>query len=367
MPVRQVAAADAALVDALGAIQRATAEGARVFAPLEIGTAIESREAAVERRRSGEWDAVVANARQAVAAADAAYAIARAQRDRAAEAVVSDVSGALEGRAPEEPSWSSRRLSDVLVEFERVRTLSASTAQVTFRDLSRLRLNPNSNALIERMRSDPLTGGQSTRVSLVEGDFYALLTEMGARNAFEVEVPGVETRTRSTDFWVQHDPETTRFANYDGPALEVTAQGETISVGENEGALLTAAGGAARKVTVLEAPRLSAPPEGAPLYDAAVDFAWSGPPAAVGYWLEVAADVDFNRMQVSEWGLREPRHAGSGLRAGRATTGASPRSTSSACRAPAAFRPASRASATTCRPSSMSWRPARARSSRRRP
>ena len=120
-----------------------------------------------------------------------------AQRDRAAEAVVSDAQGSVEGRAPDQPRWSPRAAEDVLVEFERVRTLSGSTAQVTFRDLSRLRLNPNSNAIIQRMRSDPLTGGEVTKVSLVNGDFYALLNQLGDRTAFEVAVPGRRDRRPS--------------------------------------------------------------------------------------------------------------------------------------------------------------------------
>ena len=100
--------------------------------------------------------------------------------------------------------------------------LSDSTAQVTFRDLSRLRLNPNSNAIIQKMRSDPLTGGDVTKVSLVDGDFYALLNQLGDRSNFEVQVAGLETETQSADFWVKHDGDELRFANYDAPALQVS-------------------------------------------------------------------------------------------------------------------------------------------------
>ena len=238
VPVQQVAAADEALAFSLVAIQKATAEGARIFAPVEIGSAIESRDTAVGHREVGEWDEVVRYAGVAVDHADLALEISLAQRERAAEAIVSDAQGSVEGRTPDQPRWSPRDAQDVLVEFERVRTLSASTAQVTFRDLSRLRLNPNSNATIQRMRSDPLTGGEVTKVSLVSGDFYALLNQLGDRTTFEVEVPGIETETQSADFWVKHDGQESRFTNYDAPALEITRGGETISIGENEGALV---------------------------------------------------------------------------------------------------------------------------------
>ncbi len=308
VPVVQVAAADGALASSLVAIQRATAEGARIFAPVEIEGAIESRETAVERRGNGAWTEVVLYADQASALADEAHDISLAQRDRAAEAVLSDVHGSVEGRTPDAPAWSERLMRDVLVEFERVRTLSESTAQVTFRDLSRLRLNPNSNAVIQQMRADPLTGSQSTKVSLVEGDFYALLNQLSDRTDFAVEVPGVETRTRSADFWVRHDAEATRFTNYDEAALEVNTGRETIRIGENEGALL-AANGEAERVRVLTQAQPVAPQEGAILYDARVDFAWQGPEETAGYWLEIAADVDFNAMKSSQWGLREASHA----------------------------------------------------------
>ena len=226
IPVVQVAAADEALAFSLVAIQKATAEGARIFAPVEIGAAIENRDTAVEQRDLGAWAEVVSYAGLATGFADQALAISVAQRDRAAEAVVSDAQGSVEGRAPDQPRWSERSAQDVLVEFERLRTLSASTAQVTFRDLSRLRLNPNSNAVIQRMRSDPLTGGEVTKVSLVNGDFYALLNQLGDRTNFEVAVPGLETATQSADFWVKHDDEGSRFTNYDAAALEITRGAE---------------------------------------------------------------------------------------------------------------------------------------------
>ena len=200
LPVRQVFVADSALVKALDAIQKATAEGARIFAPVEIGSAIDNRDEAVTQRGIGEWRQVVDFSSVATGFANEALDISISQRDRSAEAVVSDVQGDVEGRPPSEPRWSDRAQNDVLVEFERLRTLSDSTTQITFRDLSRLRLNPNSNATIQRMRSDPLTSGEVTKVSLVEGDFYALLNQLSDMTQFEIDVPGIESTTNSADF-----------------------------------------------------------------------------------------------------------------------------------------------------------------------
>ena len=92
-----MAAADEALAFSLAAIQKATAEGARIFAPVEIGQAIENRDTAVEQRDLGAWAEVVSYAGLATEFADKALAISVAQRDRAAEAVVSDAQGERRG------------------------------------------------------------------------------------------------------------------------------------------------------------------------------------------------------------------------------------------------------------------------------
>ncbi len=303
MPVKQVRAADTALQKALNSIQNATAEGAQVFAPVQIGNAVANRENALERREDYQWEAVIDLSDIASLLAQEALEIAIAQRDRSAEAVVSDVQGEVQGRAPAEPSWSGRNLDDILVEFERVRTLSSSTTQITFRDLSRLRLNANSNATIQRMRSDPLTGDEVTKVSLVNGDFYALLNQLSDKNAFEIDVPGVETKTESGDFWVKNDTSGARFVNYDEAELEITRGGQKVMLGENEGVVLDADG--AQTADVLNSPQLSQPPADAILYTGLADLRWDGFEGAAGYWLEVARDPGFNEMQVSEWGISE--------------------------------------------------------------
>ena len=106
-------------------------------------------------------------------------------------------------------------MNAVLIEEEKVRTLSRSTAQITFRDDSRLRLNANSQALIQRMRVDPLSREEEAKVSLIEGDFYALLAGKSQRKNFELEVPEVETQIDPTNFWVRRDTSGSKFTNYD--------------------------------------------------------------------------------------------------------------------------------------------------------
>ncbi|MEP2533299.1 FecR domain-containing protein [Shimia sp.] len=303
MPVRQVAAADSALMTSLVAIQKATAEGARLFAPNEIGSAINDRETAVVHRGEGEWREVVAFSGSATVAATEAFDIAVAQRDKAAEALITDIHGDVEGRDPAEAAWSDRSLNDILVEFERLRTLSNSTTQVTFRDLSRLRLNPNSNATIQRMRSDPLTGKEVTKVSLSNGDFYALLNQLSDRDSFEIDVPGIKTTTESDDFWIKNDDQNALFVNYDSAELDIASGQENVTLGKDEGVVISRDGQTAR-AEVLERTLLSSPQDRADVYGNAVDLVWQEYSDAAGYWFEVAADPGFNRMLSTEWGIK---------------------------------------------------------------
>lgn len=315
MPVRQVNLADDALSASLIAIQKATAEGARLFAPKEIGSAIENRDVAIDRRGEGEWRDVVSFAGLAADHANDAFQISVVQRDRAAEAVITDIHGNVEGRNPAEDAWSDRQLQDILVEFERLRTLSRSTTQVTFRDLSRLRLNPNSNATIQRMRSDPLTGKEVTKVSLANGDFYALLNQLSERDSFEIDVPGIKTTTESSDFWIKNERDRARFVNFDEASLDIRAGTSRVSLGLDEGVVITSDGKAV-KTEALDRAALASPEDGGEVYGTAVDLSWKSFPDAAGYWLEVAADPGYNKMIATEWGVKGTQYRAEGLTPG---------------------------------------------------
>jgi hypothetical protein len=305
IPVSQIASADQALQQSLELIQKATLEGARLFAPDEIAQAIWLRDTALAHRKAGAWDEAVRVATDANAAAEKALANALAQRDAAAEALLSDRHGWVEGQRPEDVVWSDRDVNSILIEEEKVRTLSRSTAQITFRDDSRLRLNPNSQALIQRMRVDPLSREEEAKVTLVEGDLYALLAGKSQRKTFGLEIPDVETEIDSTSFWVRHDATGSKFANYDERALQVAAQGESVTLGRNEGTVVRSGQAPSEKMDVLLGPALAAPEDDALAYRADLELQWGAVSDAAGYWVEVAADPGFDQMTLSQWGLKD--------------------------------------------------------------
>ncbi|MGH9161312.1 MAG: FecR domain-containing protein, partial [Vicinamibacteraceae bacterium] len=172
LPVSQVKAANRAVQLSQEAIQRANLAGAQLFAPRIIAMAIRLYDQALVKRTLGAWLETFHLAQRSRTSAGEAYDVCEQHRDQAAEARLSDKQGSVEGQKPRELTWEDRQLDALLIEEEKLRTLSGSTAQITFRDASRLRLNPNSQAVIQRLRSDPLTRQEDAKVSLIEGDFY---------------------------------------------------------------------------------------------------------------------------------------------------------------------------------------------------
>ncbi len=316
IPVAQIAKADTALAAALAAIQAATKEGARLFATAQMERSLAVYRQATARRKAGDWDAAASLAASAQASADEARKAASSSRDTQAAALLSDRAGDVEGRRPQELVWSNRPLDSLLVEQENVRTLSRSTAQITFNDDSRLRLNANSEAVIERMRSDALSRREEAKVSLVQGDFYALLSGKSAQNKFEVEVPEVKTDVESRDFWVRRDASGSKFTNFDDRSLSVNANGATVTLGRDEATMVRNGRPPTEKQAVLRQTKLEAPADNSDIFNADTPLRWSALVDAVGYWLEIADDVDFQRMALTRWGIKDTSFPVSGLNVG---------------------------------------------------
>ncbi|MEP2182785.1 FecR family protein, partial [Roseibium sp.] len=309
VPTDEVSAARSALSSSLVRIQEANAIGAQVFAYETITEAISLHDSALDAEKKRNWPETLALAVDADSAAGEAYLLAAENRDKAAEARLSDRQGWVEGQRPEDLGWDDRELNAILVEEEKVRTLSRSTAQITFRDSGRLRLNANSHAVIQRMRVDPLKKREDAKVSLVEGDFYALLGGNSNRKSLEVDVPDVSAKIDSGDFWVRQDVSGAKFTNYDDETVEISARGGQVSLGRNEGVVIRAGENPRAKINVLTSPVLQAPSDDGLVFNASANLSWQATDGASGYWVEVARDANFNQMVDSASGLVEPRFA----------------------------------------------------------
>lgn len=316
LPVSQVKAANQAIRLSHREIERANQAGAQLFAPQKIALAIDHYDQALIKRTLGAWLEAFTFAQQSRTTAGEAYEVCQQNRDRAAEARLSDKQGSVEAQKPHEPIWEDRQRNALLIEEEKVRTLSGSTAQITFRDASRLRLNPNSQAVIQRLRVDPLMREEDTKVSLIEGDFYALLADKSERKRFEVEIPGVEARVDSGDFWISNDASGAKFTNYDVEPVRVAARGETIVLGRNEGTLVRSDETSMRKLDVLLAPVPQGPRQDQPAIAGQVLLRWTAIADATGYWLEIARDRQFNQMVATERGFPQTQFEADSLTPG---------------------------------------------------
>ena len=296
VPTTEVAAARSALDTSNTRIQDANAVGAQVFAFDEIDKAIRLHDEALNKQKAGDWNKTLELAVAAEGLASKAYALAEKKRDQAAEARLSDRQGWVEGQRPEDLGWEDRKINAVLIEEEKVRTLSRSTAQITFRDTGRLRLNANSHAVIQRMRVDPLKNREDAKVSLVEGDFYALLGGDSNRKTLQVDVPDVNAQIDSGDFWVRQDVSGAKFTNYDDKRVEIAARGDRVDLGRNEGVVIRSGERPRKKVELLGTPDLLAPADDGQVYNQTADLSWNPVRDAAGYWLEVARDPNFNHM-----------------------------------------------------------------------
>jgi ferric-dicitrate binding protein FerR (iron transport regulator) len=307
IPVNEISSANKALIEALGQIQKANAAGAQIFAPDEISRAVDLHEQALVQRLARQWastrELAVASFNEAVAA----FTKSEAQRDIAAEALISDRAGDVEGQRPEDLSWRDLMLRAILIEEEKVRTLSGSTAQITFRDASRLRLNANSNAIIKEMRFDPLQKTQEAKVSLVEGDFYAVLNEDKDRAKFTVDIPQVSASIDSGDFWVSNGKGGAKFTNYDDKVVKVSANGDQVVLGKNEGTIVDKGARPREAMAVLPAPDPLLPADDGPVYVTEPEITWAPVASAAGYWLEVAADQRFEKIVANGFGLDETK------------------------------------------------------------
>ncbi|MEJ8473671.1 FecR domain-containing protein [Roseibium algae] len=313
VPTDEVSAAHSALANSLARIQQANAIGAQVFAYEQISKAISLHDAALDAEKARLWLKTIALAVDADTTAGQAYDLSEVTRNKAAEARLSDRQGWVEGQRPEDLGWDGRELNAILVEEEKLRTLSRSTAQITFRDSGRLRLNANSHAVIQRIRVDPLKKREDAKVSLVEGDFYALLGGSSDRKSLEVDVPDVNAQIDSGDFWVRQDVSGAKFTNYDDERVEIVARGERVSLGRNEGVVIRAGGKPRSKTKLLTEPALLDPADDGLVFNSVTDVSWQAVDNAAGYWLEVAHDPNFNQMVDSASGLTDTSFTLKGL------------------------------------------------------
>lgn len=312
VPDLPIAEARAALDESLAVLQEATALGGSVFASDLLAEAAARRDEALRAGKAGRWTDALAGAEEARALAVEARDLTRERREGRGEAVLSARRGQVQGRRAEALVWTDRQVDAVLVENERLRTLSNSFAEVLFSDRSEIRLGENAQAVIQSMQIDRLNDRRRTTVSLVEGDAFALLGGSGARD-FDVQVESVDARIDSKNFWVRREGEEAKFANYDDRPVKVSSGSQEVFLGWNQGTVVSAEEGPAEPKDLLPPPKRVAPDDDSTHYRETVLLQWEPIEGAAEYAVEVDRDSRFGSPVLSASGLAAPAFAASGL------------------------------------------------------
>lgn len=303
IPTGMVFEGEQALESSRKAITEATKAGARIFATREINHAIKLRDDALLNKQLGLWAEVISVARQAETEAKAAHRKAKESSVIAAEAVLNEKEGNVQSRRQADLVWNERGRFDVLIEKERVRTLSSSFADILMRDESRLRLSENSQALIQKMSMDLLERKQEASVSLIEGDLHVLLAG-GKKSDFDLKMKDIDTKVDSSNFRVNRTGADTMFSNYDGE-LEVASAGGTVAIGRNKGSMVRGGAQPTKPRELLVSPSLSTPEAGLTFYENALTVTWKPVKDARTYLFELARDrQDFSDLVLTKKDIR---------------------------------------------------------------
>lgn len=236
------------------AIDEASKSGARIFAPGIIGASIQLLNIALAKRKAHDWQACFETARAALEKAREAVEKSVVQSDVVSQAILTDRKGTVQSRRPSDQLWKDLSVNSILVEGEKVRTLSESYAEIQFKDDKRVRLNENSQIVISKMEAQVLKSNEETSVSLMKGDAYMLL-DGKASNSKKKQRPSVT-------YGKQLPP----------PALISPGIGKTVIFGSGENY---------------------------------IDLQWEEVASAIGYWLEIAADRGFKRMLFNQKNLKQ--------------------------------------------------------------
>ncbi len=295
IPATGLAMATLAINQAQMELSLATQVGGRLFAGSLLDQSKQKLSEAQDALNRQEYLPARQFAEAALKLAQQARRVASSASNVAVQAVLEDFSGVVETQRPDELSWRPAELRLRLIEGERIRTRSNSSAEIVFRDNSRLRLNANSLAVIREMRQDVLLNTNRSSVALIQGDVLAYLAELRETNRFELELPGVRTYVQSRSFWVNRDErQTSRIAVYEGQ-IAVVAAGDSVIVRQNEGTTIRPERPPDRPRTLLPSPVVRGPEDGRTFYNEYPTLRWSPVANARAYRVEIARDQRFNQ------------------------------------------------------------------------
>lgn len=274
-------------------IQDAVLIGAKILAEEHLTIAESAIKNALKQKADFEYDEADKSAGDAITSARKAYQQTKEIREKTIEAIISFKKGTVQKMFPSILKWQNAEIYENLKENDWARTLSLSVANITFYDLSQLKLNENSQAVIQNTRLDPLNNKTFTKVKLEKGDAYAILFNT-PKKKFDLDIKGIRTKINSKYFWVEKTGSNAKIANYNGE-IKIEAEDSAVVVAKNQGSVIPDGGLPSKPTNLLPAPEIVAPERLQIFKTQSVTFAWKEIKGAENYWLEIAFDRNFKK------------------------------------------------------------------------
>ena len=264
----------------------------RIFARQDLDAAIQAANQGVKKRDQGAWDAARELFEKSIQRAHKVIKICKQKQNVPAQAVIQHRYGQVQHLKVAANAWQSARLDTILLEGEKVRTLSNSYADILFRDDNRLHLSANAQILIRKLRENLLDDHGDTKLNLIQGDIMALLGS-NHQNNLKIETPGIKTKINSRRFRVKQDQNKASFANYDGE-IEISSAGAIVTLKEFQGSIVHANQKPGPAQALLPPPKLLKPNlKGHEQVYGLFKFKWTSVKGAGHYLLELAHDSNF--------------------------------------------------------------------------
>lgn len=281
-------------IQAETSVKNAVDIGAKVLSEDLINSAISKLNIAYKLKREFEIDKLNKLCDEIIKEADNAYKRTKEIREKTIDAILSYKVGTVQKLLPSTIKWNDIQLLENLKENDFARTLSMSLAKITFYDLSQIKLNENSQAIIQHSKFDPLTKRGESKVKVEKGDAYALLSG-SPKKKFNLEIKGVKTKINSKYFWFEKTNNGAKFSNYNG-TIEISSNDSVVSIKRNEGTIVEENKPPLPAIQLLPPPTLITPDNKDIFSTSSVLFSWSKVDSAKTYWLEIANDDSFKTI-----------------------------------------------------------------------
>jgi len=219
-------------------------------------------------------------------------------------ATLSRVHRSVKDKPSDAIAWTGAHTGLTLRDRHAVQTFDRSEATIRFDAGEELQVGENSLVVVKRLRMDVEGGRRQASVIVLGGELTGRTGPSGS--ALDLEILTAQGTSRVTSgggrsgatFSLRvNDDDTSTLSVFEGKA-QVTSGGRTLTVGQDEGIVISRRGPLGGPGRLPRPPRMEAPADLATIYQGhqapPVDFQWAGDPELDAYRIVIASDPDLH-------------------------------------------------------------------------